>query len=50
MNQSLGQMLISLCYQPSDSSITLIVLKASNLPRLDSRRLISEENIFKRNE
>ncbi|CAF0922745.1 unnamed protein product [Adineta ricciae] len=40
-NQQLGQMLISLCYQPTDSTITLIVLKASNLPRISTTRLIN---------
>jgi Ca2+-dependent lipid-binding protein len=40
-NQQLGQMLISLCYQPIDSTITLIVLKASNLPRIGTTRLIN---------
>ncbi|CAF2757104.1 unnamed protein product [Rotaria sp. Silwood2] len=40
-NQQLGQMLISLCYQPIDSTITLIVLKASNLPRISTTRLIN---------
>ncbi|UJR31586.1 hypothetical protein I4U23_019073 [Adineta vaga] len=40
-NQQLGQMLISLCYQPVDSTITLIVLKASNLPRISTTRLIN---------
>ncbi|CAF3578270.1 unnamed protein product [Adineta steineri] len=40
-NQQLGQMLISLCYQPKDNTITLIVLKASNLPRIGTTRLIN---------
>ncbi|CAF1237786.1 unnamed protein product [Rotaria sp. Silwood1] len=40
-NQQLGQMLVSLCYQPIDSTITLIVLKASNLPRINTTRLIN---------
>ncbi|CAM4762698.1 unnamed protein product [Rotaria magnacalcarata] len=40
-SQQLGQMLISLCYQPIDSTITLIVLKASNLPRIGATRLIN---------
>ena len=34
-------MLVSLCYQPVDSAITLIVLKAANLPRIGTTRLIS---------
>ncbi|CAF3816009.1 unnamed protein product, partial [Rotaria sp. Silwood1] len=40
-NQELGQMLISLCYQPTDSSVTIIVLKAANLPRIGTTRLIN---------
>ncbi|CAF1168807.1 unnamed protein product [Adineta ricciae] len=40
-NQQLGQMLLSLCYQPSDSALTFIVLKASNLPRIATTRLIN---------
>ncbi|UJR15092.1 hypothetical protein I4U23_002059 [Adineta vaga] len=40
-NQHLGQMLLSLCYQPSDSTLTFIVLKASNLPRIATTRLIN---------
>ncbi|CAF1369034.1 unnamed protein product, partial [Adineta ricciae] len=41
INQQLGQMLLSLCYQPSDSALTFIVLKASNLPRIATTRLIN---------
>ncbi|CAF1028920.1 unnamed protein product [Rotaria sordida] len=40
-NQQLGQMLISLCYQPVDSAVTIIVLKAANLPRIGTTRLIN---------
>jgi len=40
-HQSLGQILVSLNYQPSESSLTLIVLKATNLPRLDTTRSIN---------
>lgn len=41
LTQQLGQMLISLCYQPIDKTITLIILKASNLPRINTTRLIN---------
>ncbi|CAF3831286.1 unnamed protein product [Adineta steineri] len=40
-NQQLGQMLLSICYQPGDSTLTIIVLKASNLPRIGTTRLIN---------
>ncbi len=35
-------MLVSICYQPDDSTLTIIVLKASNLPRIGNTRLISK--------
>jgi hypothetical protein len=30
-----GELLISLCYQPAADRLTVIVLKAKNLPRMD---------------
>jgi hypothetical protein len=45
-NQQLGQMLVSLCYQPADSTLTIIVLKAANLPRIGTTKLISKYDIF----
>jgi len=30
-----GDILISLCYQPATSKITVVVLKAKNLPKFD---------------
>ncbi|CAF1365036.1 unnamed protein product [Rotaria magnacalcarata] len=40
-NQDLGQMLLSMCYQPADSNVTIIVLKASNLPRIGTTKLMN---------
>jgi len=30
-----GELLVSLCYQPANDRLTVIVLKARNLPRMD---------------
>jgi len=30
-----GELLVSLCYQPANDRLTVIVLKAKNLPRMD---------------
>ena len=30
-----GELLVSLCYQPATDRLTVIVLKAKNLPRMD---------------
>ena len=30
-----GELLVSLCYQPASDRLTVIVLKAKNLPRMD---------------
>merc|ERR1712062_856527 len=34
-NQGRGELLISLCHQPGASRITVVVLKARNLPKMD---------------
>jgi hypothetical protein len=39
-------MLLSLCYQPADSTLIIVVLKASNLPRMGPTKLISMSNIL----
>ncbi|CAF0948922.1 unnamed protein product [Didymodactylos carnosus] len=39
--QELGEILVSLSYQSSDSTITVIVLKATNLPKIGTSRLIN---------
>ena len=33
--QGRGEILVSLCYQPASNRITAVVLKASNLPKMD---------------
>lgn len=35
-------MLISLCYEPADSVLKIVLLKAANLPRLETTKLISK--------
>ncbi|UYV61555.1 SYT11 [Cordylochernes scorpioides] len=34
-NQGRGELLVSLCYQPGSSRLTVVVLKAQGLPRMD---------------
>jgi hypothetical protein len=34
-NLGRGELLVSLCYQPAASRITVVVLKARNLPKMD---------------
>lgn len=34
-NEDRGQILISLCYQPTTNRITVVLLKAQNLPKFD---------------
>ncbi|CAH1796143.1 unnamed protein product [Owenia fusiformis] len=34
-SQSRGEMLVSLCYQPAANRLTVVVLKARNLPKMD---------------
>lgn len=34
-NQQRGEMLVSLCYQPAANRLTVVVLKARNLPKMD---------------
>jgi len=33
--QGCGELLISLCYQPAANRLTVVVLKARNLPKMD---------------
>lgn len=40
-NENHGEVLLSLCHQPIDQLFTIIVLKATNLRRLSSTRLIN---------
>ena len=34
-SQGRGELLISLCYQPAANRLTVVVLKARNLPKMD---------------
>ncbi len=34
-SQSRGELLVSLCYQPATNKVTVVVLKAKNLPKFD---------------
>ena len=34
-SQGRGELLVSLCYQPAANRLTVVVLKAKNLPKMD---------------
>ena len=42
-SQGRGEILVSLCYQPAANRITVVVLKARNLPKMDITGLSGEE-------
>jgi len=41
-----GELLVSLCYQPASDRLTVIVLKAKNLPRMDLTGLSGNAAVF----
>jgi len=41
--QGRGELLVSLCYQPAANRVTVVVLKARNLPKMDITGLSGEE-------
>jgi len=43
-----GELLVSLCYQPANDRLTVIVLKAKNLPRMDLTGLSGTSYITQR--
>ena len=42
-SQGRGEILVSLCYQPAANRITVVVLKARNLPKMDITGLSGKE-------
>lgn len=42
--QGRGEILISLCYQPAANRLTVVILKARNLPKMDLTGLCGEFN------
>lgn len=40
--QSRGEILVSLCYQPAANRLTVVILKARNLPKMDLTGLCGE--------
>ena len=43
-SQGRGELLVSLCYQPAANRLTVVVLKAKNLPKMDVTGLSGELN------
>ena len=41
-SQGRGELLVSLCHQPAASRVTVVVLKARNLPKMDLTGLSGE--------
>ena len=39
-----GELLLSLCYQPAANRLTVVVLKARNLPKMDIAGLSGEQS------
>ena len=41
-SQGRGELLVSLCHQPAANRLTVVVLKARNLPKVDDSGLCGE--------
>lgn len=41
--QGRGELLVSLCYQPAANRLTVVILKARNLPKMDITGLSGQE-------